>query len=460
MTTTAVRRPHPHDGSTPADRAVTRGPFRRILVGALTFGVLAAAVLTLVALPGAVEHITTGAALLAFAAGWALLAALTSRMTDRPQRWAYLPAAFLGVSGLALIALAPGDEASSAAAWIWPPALLLVVAWSQRRARASMPGRTRWLVYPVLGALGLASIGTLLNDIALLREDVTAAMPGSLYDVGGHRLHLHCSGTGGPTVVLENGLALSSPLWGRITEDIRGTTRVCAYDRAGQGWSEEARAPQDGAAITRDLHALLDAAGERGPFVLAGHSTGGVYALTYAARYPDQVAGLVLLDSASPHQFTVLPAYDSQYQMMRRLYGVLPTLARLGIGRLIPILSSNDVPGIAGVQAAAFANTPRSARTARDEVSTYRRSFVQAQELTTLGNKPLVVVSATGTLTGTDGWPAAQEGLAALSSNADQRTATGTHGGVLDDPEASRVSVTAIADVVEAVRTGSPLTAS
>jgi hypothetical protein len=102
-------------------------------------------VLTLVALPGAVEHITTGAALLAFAAGWALLAALTSRMTDRPQRWAYLPAAFLGVSGLALVTLAPGDDALSAAAWVWPPALL----WSSPgrsggRARRCPVGPAGW----------------------------------------------------------------------------------------------------------------------------------------------------------------------------------------------------------------------------------------------------------------------------------------------------------------------------
>jgi pimeloyl-ACP methyl ester carboxylesterase len=288
-----------------------------------------------------------------------------------------VPAAFLGVSGVALVALAPGDDALTAASWVWPPALLAIVCWSQRQARASIPGRTRWLVYPVLGALALASTGALANSVALEREDVTDAMPGALYDVGGHRLHLDCRGTGSPTVVLENGLSLVSPMWGRITDATAGTTRVCAYDRAGQGWSDDAPAPQDSAAVTRDLHALLDAAGESGPFVLAGHSIGGVYALTYAARYPDQVAGLVLLDSASPHQFTVLPEYAAQYEFLMRLYGVLPTLTRLGIGRLVPALSTNDVPGVAGAQATALLNSPRNARTARDrgvDVSAFVRA--------------------------------------------------------------------------------------
>jgi pimeloyl-ACP methyl ester carboxylesterase len=299
-----------------------------------------------------------------------------------------------------------------------------------------------------------------MNNVALQRDDVTAAMPGALYDVGGHSLHLHCTGTGSPTVVLASGLGGSSPLWTRIADGTAATARVCAYDRAGQGWSDDAPAPQDSAAVARDLHALLAAAGESGPYVLAGHSTGGVYALTYAARYPEQVAGLVLLDSTSPYQFTVLPEYAKQYEVMTRLYGVLPTLMRLGVGRLVPALSANDVPGAAGTHAAAFAITPRSARTARAEVSSFRRSYEQAQGMTTLGAKPLVVVSASETLTGTAGWEVAQQQLAALSSNNDRRTVTSSHGGVLDNPTAVNTSIAAIADVVDAVRSDSSLETS
>jgi pimeloyl-ACP methyl ester carboxylesterase len=326
--------------------------------------------------------------------------------------------------------------------------------------RASAPGRSRWLLYPVVGSLCLASVGALVQNVSARLDADAMSMPGALYDVGDHRLHLSCSGTGAPTVVLQSGMGGSSPLWGRITSATSRSTRVCAYDRAGTGWSDDASRPQDGLAVVSDLHRLLTVAGESGPFVLVGHSTGGVYAMTYAAQHPEQVAGLVLLDSASPHQFTVLPDYASQYPMMMRLYGVLPSLIRLGAGRLVPVLSSNEVPGEEGRQARAFANDPRSARTIRDELSTYRRTFVQAQKLSTLGSKPLVVLSASDSLDGTPGWPTAQAQLAALSSNADRRSVDSSHSGMLDNPVASAASNAAIADVVRAVRTGTPVAGS
>ena len=114
-------------------------------------------------------------------------------------------------------------------------------------------------------------------------------------------------------MVLFNGLGEFSASWARVVDQVGDDTRVCAYDRAGQGWSEDVDEPQDGVTAAADLHALLDAAGEHGPYVLVGHSIGGTYALTYAAQYPEQVAGMVLLDSSSPRQFTAMPDYPFQY---------------------------------------------------------------------------------------------------------------------------------------------------
>ncbi len=154
--------------------------------------------------------------------------------------------------------------------------------------------------------------------------------------MAGHRLHLDCRGQGGPTVVLFNGLGEISASWARITDEVGATTRVCAYDRAGQGWSEDAeQSPGRRRPPPQDLHLLLAAAGEEGPYVLVGHSIGGPYALTYAAQYPEQVAGMVLLDSSSPEQFTAIPNYAGQYPMMRRGLALLPTLARLGLSRAV-----------------------------------------------------------------------------------------------------------------------------
>ena len=133
-------------------------------------------------------------------------------------------------------------------------------------------------------------------------------------------------------MILFNGLGEFSGSWSRVVDQVGDETRVCAYDRAGQGWSEDVDEPQDGVTAAADLHGLLAAAGVDGPYVLAGHSTGGAYALTYASQYPGDVAGMVLLDSSSPRQFTAMPDYPFQYALMRRGLALSPTLARIGLG--------------------------------------------------------------------------------------------------------------------------------
>ena len=263
--------------------------------------------------------------------------------------------------------------------------------------------------------LALASIGATYDNIARTGDQATFAAPGKLYDVGGHRLHLDCHGHGSPTVVLSNGLGEVSASWARITAPVAATTRVCAYDRAGQGWSDEAASPQDGVQSAEDLHTLLAEAGEHGPYVLVGHSTGGTYAMTYAARYPEQVAGLVLLDSSSPEQFTRMPAYPGQYAVMRRAYALLPTLSRLGLGHLVP--ATSHLPAADAARVTAITSAPQAYRNQRDEVSVIPEVFAQAQALTTFGNRPLAVLTASATSTGTDGWVGAQDQLAALSPN-------------------------------------------
>jgi pimeloyl-ACP methyl ester carboxylesterase len=127
-----------------------------------------------------------------------------------------------------------------------------------------------------------------------------------LVDVGGHRLHFNCMGrrrAGQPLVVLEAGNMSSSQVWFKVGPRVAEFARVCAYDRAGRGGSEEAKgAPHAGEEIVRDLRTLLTKAGERGPYVVVGHSLGGVLARIYASRHPREVAGLVLVDSAHEEQ--------------------------------------------------------------------------------------------------------------------------------------------------------------
>ncbi|HEX5811297.1 MAG TPA: alpha/beta hydrolase [Pseudonocardia sp.] len=459
--TTTTPTPAGRDTRAPASGTAPTGnrrvPFAVVAVASVLGGLVTTLVLVLVVFAGATEPVITGAGLLGLASGWALLAVLTTRWTDQPQRWAAVPAAAMALTGAGLLAVTPGDGALTAAGWVWPAVALALAGWMVRAARRATTGRSRWLLYPAIGLVAVTAVAGAGESISLARDHGRYPMPGALHDVGGHRLHLNCTGTGSPTVVLENGMNEISPLWSAITARIARTTRVCAYDRAGQAWSEDADAPQDGIAVATDLHTLLSRAGESGPYVLAGHSIGGTLAMTYAARYPAQVAGLVLLDSSSPHQFTDQPDFPGTYAMMRRLLPVLPALARVGAFHLAPPPASTALTPSAAAQVRWFATSPRGMRNMRDEQSQLRQVFGQAQALTSFDPKPLAVVTASENADGTKGWAAAQDRLATLSSNSSHTVVDTTHVGLLDDAAASTESVRAITSVVTAVRTGTPL---
>lgn len=256
-------------------------------------------------------------------------------------------------------------------------------------------------------------------------------------------------------MVLFNGLGEFSGSWARVVDQVGGTTRVCAYDRPEQGWSGDVDRPQDGITTAADLHALLAAADVPGPYVLAGHSTGGPYALTYAAEYPQDVAGVVLLDSSSPHQMTAMPDYPVQYALMKRGFALWATLTRTGLGAAVPY--GSHLPGRDGEVADAISSTVRAKRNARDEVSMVPTVLHQAQALTSLGDLPLAVITASENLS-TAGWPEEQRRLAGLSSNSTHVVAAASHAGLLEDGEGAAASATAITAVVSAVRSSTPLT--
>ncbi len=452
--THTTRRPYRTSRSTEptAERHRAAG---RTIVASLVAGAVAALLLVLVVFAGATEATITGAMLLGFGFGWALMARLTVRRTEQPQRWASVPAAAMSATGVALVAFAPDNQTMTALNWVWPPLVLALAGWMFDQMRRSVTGKARWVLIPVIAVLALASIGGTYENIAATGDQATFAAPGKLYDVGGHRLHLDCRGHGSPTVVLSNGLGGVSASWSRITAPVAETTRVCAYDRAGQGWSDDAANPQDGVESAEDLHRLLEMAGEHDRYVLVGHSTGGTYAMTYAARYPDQVAGLVLLDSSSPEQFTRMPAFPGQYAMMRRAYALLPSMSRLGLARLVPATSHLAAADAATVTA--ITSGPQAYRNQRDEVSVIPEVFTQAQALTTLGERPLAVLTASANSLGNEGWAGAQHQLAALSANHIHRTVDSTHTGLLEDTGPAAESIRAITEVIDSARTGTPL---
>jgi len=126
--------------------------------------------------------------------------------------------------------------------------------------------------------------------------------PGRLFEVAGHKMHLHCRGQGSPTVVVEVGIGDISTDWVFVQDAVSNFTRICTYDRSGYAWSEPGPLPATYPQINLELHELLAAAKERGPFVLVGHSFGGPLVRSYTKIYPDEVAGLVLVDTVHEDQ--------------------------------------------------------------------------------------------------------------------------------------------------------------
>jgi pimeloyl-ACP methyl ester carboxylesterase len=414
----------------PAERHAQRRS-AMIEAGSLLAGLVAAIALVLGPFAGGRESVITGAILLGFAVGWAFLARLSVRLTDRPQRWAAIPAAAMAITGAGLIVLAPGAAALTALGWAWPPLLLALVVWMIVHARRRASGRLQpWLLYPVFGVLALAAIGGGYETLRNATDPALAQVAGTrLFDLGGHRLSIRCTGSGSPTVVLEPGLGESATAMARwIAPAVAHTTTVCVYDRAGHGRSDPA--PARGADAARDLHVLLARAHAPRPYVIAGHSLGGMFALSYADRYPAQVGGIVLLDSMHPHQ-------HNPFAGTNRLLAVVPTLARMGLARVL----SDPKEGKPTTQAAQFVR----------DVDEMPAELNRAARLTSLGDRPLAVVTAgTGSAAG---WSGEQNDLATLSSNSVHRTvASATHQSLIDDKSDAAQSSRAIGDVVRAVQ--------
>ena len=165
------------------------------------------------------------------------------------------------------------------------------------------PRRLLFLAGPAIAA-GLAA------GAQLMASPVApgSAVPGRLVDVGGYRLHIYCVGEGVPTIIFDSGVGGFSLEWSRVQNVLARRTRVCSYDRAGYGWSDPGPLPRTSKRITRELHTLLERAGVAGPYIVAGHSFGGYNAQLFARNYPDETAGLVLIDASHPEQIERLPS--------------------------------------------------------------------------------------------------------------------------------------------------------
>lgn len=441
-----------------ADRAATAGHIGRIVVTSLLGGAVLALVLSVFAFGGADEPTIAGAVLVGFAAGWAGLAWGSTARTDQPQRWAWLPAGVFGGIGFAYFALRPGTGVMNASSWVWPVLLSVLAGWVVLRSRQELVSWSRRLiVYPIAALMALTAVG---GGYETVREAIDSAhhtMTGQLVTVGDHKLHIDCRGTGAPTVVLEPGLGEPAAMMaGWIQPTVANTTRVCVYDRAGRGDSEAAPAPQDGIALAADLHALLTNAHVPGPYVLVGHSSGAPYVKVFAHQYPQDVAGMVLLDAQPSNAYADLPGWSTFHFWFRRYSALAPSLARLGVMRLSYQSQVSDLPPAARAEERADWSTARHNRSVRAEFAELRTVLTQSQALTSIGDKPLVVLTALKDMQ--TGWMPLQDQMLSLSTDSVHRFASnGTHASLTEDRSQAAISARAITDVVTAVRTHTPL---
>jgi pimeloyl-ACP methyl ester carboxylesterase len=450
-----AREPQRTRSNQPPPSQQPKGRLGRIVAGSLASGLLAAGVLAAMPFIPAEPSELTGAVLCGFGLGWAMLGVLSVRFTDQPQRWAWFPALAMGLGGLSLITF--GSGAHDALGWVWPPVMLALAVCMAVRIRREMASRLgRWLLYPVVVLLAVVSVGA-GTETVLSRTAPDYAMPGELVDVGGHRLHLHCTGSGSPTVVLEPGAGMSSSTMGWIAPAVARDTRVCVYDRAGRGWSDPADTTQDATQIANDLHTLLQRANVPGPYVLAGHSFGGLYALTYAAAYPTEVAGMALVDSTAPVSAPTPPTPAAgSYDPKSRISALLSSTARFGLMRFIVGLSGDTLPPASEKAERASVATTEHLRSTINEYLQGGTSAREASSLTTFGDRPLFVLTAgEGSSTG---WMPKQDKLAALSTNSAHHVVKGAaHADLAVQERAAAATSQAIRDVVASVRTGQPL---
>ncbi len=308
-----------------------------------------------------------------------------------------------------------------------------------------------WLRLVIVLSLSLILLGAIYESVAEAIDEQIYPPSGQMVDVGGYHLHIHCTGRGSPTVVIDAGWGDWSAKWGWVQPEVAKTTQICTYDRAGMGYSEAGSLPRNAKQFAKELHTLLHQANIQAPYVLVGHSLGGLSMRVFAHDYAAEVAGVVLIESMSPAQFSQAPTDKKPQQtLLSRGFSIPAALARIGLVRLLaePLGLKPALPP--GIQKAftAFSVTPRSVQAWADEGSGMPESGVQARAVKSFGSLPLIVLSR-----GLDldpDWQAMQSELLQLSSHSQQLIAEkGGHNLETDQPEAA---IAAIVKMIKQLR--------
>lgn len=306
-----------------------------------------------------------------------------------------------------------------------------------------------------LAVAALSSAGAVYEVLGEVGDAQRYPVLGAYVDIAGHSLHISCLGKGRPTVILDAGLGGTSRDWVLVQARLAAHARVCAYDRAGMGHSDPGPEPRSPARIADELQRLLKTAGIPGPYVLVAHSLSGKSARLFAAEHPDDVAGMVLVDTRSENIDAATPPDEAEaFAMALKRQAVALTLARkVGLVRLMGSMVG-DAPGLppgVATEMALLQTQPQSLRATTSE-GLARSMDDAALNSVSLGAIPLVVIAAGDSMASIPGWAEAQAELAALSSEGRLVVAEGSsHLVQIDQPE---IVIDAVLSVLDAARTG------
>lgn len=241
------------------------------------------------------------------------------------------------------------------------------------------------LALEVVALVIMAFLGLRYERGARQQDAAQFHPPGKLVDLGGYRLHVYCTGAGGPTVILEHGHRATYLDWYRVQPEIAKFARVCSYDRAGYGWSDPSPRNRTPSVMADELHSALQAAGEKPPYVLVGHSFGAMDTIMFAHKFPDEVTGVVLVDGSTPESLHRASLRTRLWLRMMQL-----TMS-VGLPRWRGWCGGGP-PEIAGVKQALTCRSQNFGTILRED-SCIPAATTEMRAITSLGSVPVVVIA-------------------------------------------------------------------
>jgi pimeloyl-ACP methyl ester carboxylesterase len=337
----------------------------------------------------------------------------------------------------------------------------------------------KMLFYGLVVVIFIGAIAGRIYQVTSENRDLELyPAPGELIDVNGHLMHINCLGSGSPTVILEQGLGTGggATLWQSLHEKASKITRVCAYDRAGFGYSAPVDIPTRSSDVAANLHKLLQNYGLEDDLVLMGWSRGGVHVRAFEKLFPERVKGMVLVDSSHELQYERVPLAPVQTTNGTILYQVAQYLQPLGLWRITGLVDAQiegfAIPEQEKSRARALYNMSHSITTLLNEIVGSEIDSDEAEAPSPLDDLPLIVITQGEPVILPEGLPPAytleyfealrrvwndlQRELTNLSTNSMQIIATESGHGNIHDKQPELI-IEAISDIVLAIRSNSKL---